>query len=145
MRQFESKEAAKVLSGVDKRMARVIEMIGPLQIPLKPIYNPFRTLTESIAYQQLHPKAAATILSRFKALYPDKRFPTPEDVAATPEDQMRGAGLSRAKTAAIKDLAAKVLDGSVPSPGRLKRMEDGFRRHLQKGRDALTQRDPGIW
>jgi 3-methyladenine DNA glycosylase/8-oxoguanine DNA glycosylase len=124
MRQFETKEAAKVLSRVDNRMAQVIEQVGSFQIPLKPISNPFRTLTESIAYQQLHPKAASTILSRFRALYPGRRFPSPEDVTATPDDQMRGAGLSRAKTAAIKDLAAKVLDGTVPSPGRLKRMDD---------------------
>lgn len=124
MRQFETKEAAKVLSGVDRRMARVIEQVGPLQIPLKPIHNPFRTLTESIAYQKLHPKAASTILSRFKALYPDRRFPLPDDVMATGDDQMRGAGLSRAKTIAIKDLAKKILDGSIPSTSRLMRMDD---------------------
>jgi len=124
MRQFETKEAAKVLSGVDRILARVIEQVGPLQIQLKPIHNPFRTLTESITYQQLHSKAAATILSRFKALYPGRRFPSPDDVMATSDDHMRGAGLSRAKTAAIKDLAAKILDGTVPSPGRLKRMND---------------------
>jgi len=124
MRQFETKEASKVLSGADRKIARIIEKVGPLNIPLKSIHNPFRTLTESITYQQLHSKAAATILSRFKALYPGRRFPAPDDVMATSDDQMRGAGLSRAKTAAIKDLASKILDGTVPSSGRLIRMED---------------------
>jgi DNA-3-methyladenine glycosylase II len=54
-------------------------------------------------------------LKRFLALYPGKRFPAPEDVLATPEELMRGAGLSRAKTAAIKDLAAKTVEGIVPT------------------------------
>src|SRR6185436_2293199 len=57
---------------------------------------------------------AETILSRVLALFPQRKFPTPEDLLATPDAQLRGAGLSRAKTAAVKDLAAKTLDGVVP-------------------------------
>ena len=52
--------------------------------------------------------------TRLLALYPGKRFPTPEDVLATPEELMRAAGLSRAKVAAIKDIAAKTVEGIVP-------------------------------
>jgi DNA-3-methyladenine glycosylase II len=58
--------------------------------------------------------AARTILKRFLKLYPGKRFPAPADVLVTPDEQMRAAGLSRAKTAAIKDIAAKTVEGIVP-------------------------------
>lgn len=124
MRQIDINEAVRTISGADKRMARLIQLIGPLELEIKPVRSPFRTLAEAIAYQQLTGKAAATILSRFKAIHPGKRFPGPEDVLGTPDEVMRGAGLSRAKVAAIKDLAQKVLDGTVPGVGALNRMDD---------------------
>ena len=59
--------------------------------------------------------AAKTILKRVIAIYPGRKFPAPEDLLATPDERLRGAGLSRAKTAALKDIAAKTLEGIVPS------------------------------
>jgi 3-methyladenine DNA glycosylase/8-oxoguanine DNA glycosylase len=86
--------------------------------------RPFDALAESIAYQQLNGKAAATIWNRVRALYPKTKWLDPAKILATPDDALRAAGLSRAKTAAIKDLAAKTIDGTVP-PGRaLLRMSD---------------------
>jgi len=58
-------------------------------------------------------------LAASKALYPGRRFPAPEDVLATPDARLRGAGLSRAKTAAIKDLAAHALGGMFHPRARL--------------------------
>ncbi len=69
-------------------------------------------------------KAASTILGRVLALYAPKKFPAPENLLATPEAHLRAAGLSRNKTAAVRDLSAKVLDGTVPSVRRLSRMDD---------------------
>ena len=86
--------------------------------------RPFDALAESIAYQQLSGKAAATIWGRVRALYPKTKWLDPAKVLATPDEKLRGAGLSRAKTAAIKDLAAKTLDGTVPSGRALARMSD---------------------
>jgi DNA-3-methyladenine glycosylase II len=86
--------------------------------------RPFDALAESIAYQQLSGKAAATIWGRVRALYPKTKWLDPEKVLATPDEKLRGAGLSRSKTAAIKDLAAKTLDGTVPSGRALARMSD---------------------
>ena len=87
--------------------------------------RPFDALAESIAYQQLSGKAAATIFGRVRALYPKRKWLDPELLLATPDETLRAAGLSRAKTAALKDLAAKTIDGTVPSGRGLIRMTDG--------------------
>jgi len=84
----------------------------------------FDALAESIAYQQLTGKAAATIFGRVRALYPKRKWLDPKQLLATPDETLRAAGLSRAKTAALKDLAAKTIDGTVPSGRALLRMTD---------------------
>jgi DNA-3-methyladenine glycosylase II len=107
-------EALEHLCRSDKLLARLIKKVGPCTMKIKSRRTPFVALVSAVTYQQLNGTAAETILRRFVALYPGKRFPTPEDVLATPEALMRGAGLSRAKTAAIKDIAAKTVEGIVP-------------------------------
>jgi DNA-3-methyladenine glycosylase II len=86
--------------------------------------RPFDALAESIAYQQLSGKAAATIFGRVRALYPKRKWLDPVQLLATPDETLRAAGLSRAKTAALKDLAAKTIDGTVPSGRALIGMSD---------------------
>jgi 3-methyladenine DNA glycosylase/8-oxoguanine DNA glycosylase len=86
--------------------------------------RPFDALAESIAYQQLTGKAAATIFGRVRALYPKRKWLDPKQLLATPDEALRAAGLSRAKTAALKDLASKTIDGTVPSGRALLRMTD---------------------
>jgi 3-methyladenine DNA glycosylase/8-oxoguanine DNA glycosylase len=86
--------------------------------------RPFDALAESIAYQQLNGKAAATIWGRVRALYPKRRKLDPKLVLTTPDEKLRAAGLSGSKVAAIKDLAAKTLDGTVPSARALGKMTD---------------------
>jgi DNA-3-methyladenine glycosylase II len=86
--------------------------------------RPFDALAESIAYQQLSGKAAATIFGRVRALYPKRKWLDPEQLLATSDETLRAAGLSRAKTAALKDLAAKTIDGTVPAGRALVRMSD---------------------
>ena len=107
-------EAIEHLCRSDKKLARLIKKVGPCTLKLRR-RTPFVALVSAVTYQQLNGTAAETILKRFIALYPGKRFPTPEDVLATPDERMRAAGLSRAKTAAIKDIAAKTVEGIVPS------------------------------
>ncbi len=86
--------------------------------------RPFDALAESIAYQQLSGKAAATIWSRVRALYPRRKYLDPKLILETLDERFRAAGLSRSKIAALKDLAAKTLDGTVPSAPALSRMTD---------------------
>jgi DNA-3-methyladenine glycosylase II len=112
------------LSATDARMAKLIARSRRYNIAPAVSIRPFDALAESIAYQQLNGKAAATIWNRVRALYPKRKWLDPAKVLATSDDALRSAGLSRAKTAAIKDLAAKTIDGTVPSGRVLLRMSD---------------------
>ena len=121
---YDIPEAISHLSEADSRMGALIHAVGPYPGTLRPANYPFEALAEAIAYQQLSGKAAATIYGRFVALLPTPDSPRPEDVIKLTDDEMRGAGLSRAKTAAIKDLAARTLDGTIPAPHELPTLDD---------------------
>ena len=116
--------AHQLLRASDPRMAALIARSRRYEISPASSIRPFDALAESIAYQQLNGKAAASIWNRVRALYPKRRRLDPARVLATPDETLRAAGLSRAKIAAIKDLAAKTLDGTVPSSRALLRMSD---------------------
>ena len=112
------------LSASDPRMATLITRSRRYDIAPLVSIRPFDALAESIAYQQLSGRAAAAIWSRVRALYPKGKRLDPQKILATPDDTFRAAGLSRAKIAALKDLAAKTIDGTVPSGRALLRMSD---------------------
>lgn len=118
------KHAHQLLRTSHPRMAELIARSRRYNITPAVSIRPFDALAESIAYQQLSGKAAAKIFSRVRALYPKRKWLDPEQLLATPDETLRGAGLSRAKTAALKDLAAKTMDGTVPSGRALIRMTD---------------------
>jgi 3-methyladenine DNA glycosylase/8-oxoguanine DNA glycosylase len=121
---FDLRVAEAHIRTADPKLAAVIDLHGPCRIDPDGLMSPFAALVRSIAYQQLTGKAAATIHGRVLTLYRPRRHPRPEDVLATADDRLRGAGLSRAKILAVKDLAAKTLDGTVPTLARLKRLDD---------------------
>ncbi len=83
----------------------------------------FQALAHSIAYQQLSGKAAGTIYGRYEALFEDG-VPNPRGTLTLGEDALRATGLSRAKTAAILDLARHIEEGELPGTRRLGRMPD---------------------
>jgi 3-methyladenine DNA glycosylase/8-oxoguanine DNA glycosylase len=112
------------LAATDPRFAALIARARPYDVAAQPLVRPFHSLAESIAYQQLSGKAAATIFGRVRALYPRRKWLDPKLVLATSDEKLRACGLSRSKTAALKDLAAKTLDGTVPSARALAGMED---------------------
>jgi DNA-3-methyladenine glycosylase II len=112
------------LAATDPRFAALIARSTRYNVKPHRLVRPFDALAESIAYQQLSGKAAATIWSRVRALYPRRQYLDPKLVLATSVGKLRGAGLSRSKVAAIKDLAAKTLDGTVPSARALMKMSD---------------------
>jgi DNA-3-methyladenine glycosylase II len=116
--------AHRHLNASDPRLAALIARSRRYEIKPAVSIRPFDALAESIAYQQLSGKAAATIFGRVRALYPKRKWLDPEKLLATPDEKLRAAGLSRAKTAALKDLAAKTIDGTVPSGRALIRMSD---------------------
>ena len=112
------------LSKTDPVMKRLIRDIGPYRLTPRARRSPFESLARAIAYQQLHEKAAESILRRFVALFPTKRFPQPDDLLAMNEQAIRGAGFSRAKVAALRDLASKTLDGTVPTGAIVRKLDD---------------------
>ncbi|MCP9440786.1 MAG: DNA-3-methyladenine glycosylase [Nitrospira sp.] len=120
----EHRSAEEHLARVDSVMGRLIRDVGPCTLTPQPRRPLFESLVRAIAYQQLHAQAAESILRRLIALWPGQRFPSPEQLLAIPEGQLRATGLSRAKIAALRDLAEKTLDGTVPAKQVLARMDD---------------------
>ena len=115
--------AIQHLQKADRRMAQLIERVGPCTLKLRHEHTIFYTLLRSIVYQQLAGAAAAAILGRVNDLYPGA-LATPEQIIATPEERLRTAGLSKNKLLAVRDLAAKTLDGTVPGGRAIDRMSD---------------------
>ena len=114
----------KYLAKSDPVMRRLIRSHGACGLKPKTSRSPFESLAMAIAHQQLNGIAANTILRRFVALFPGRRFPRPEDLANVHDDAIRAAGFSRAKIAALRDLAGKALDGTVPASREIKKLED---------------------
>lgn len=112
------------LSKVDPVMRRLIDEIGPFTLKPRVGRSPFESLARAIAYQQLHDKAAESILKRFIALFPGRRFPRPAELLATTVRSIRQAGFSRAKVLALRDLAAKTLDGTIPTGRAVRKLDD---------------------
>lgn len=109
---FDTRQAVRHLRRTDSRLAALIARIGPLRMNLRPAVSPFEALLRAITYQQLSGKAAATIHGRLLDLFPEGLVP--ESLLALPESALRGVGLSHNKLLAVRDLATKTLDGSVP-------------------------------
>ena len=102
-------------------------------------FSIFYTLLRSITYQQLAGAAAAKILSRVEqCCAPDGKQPTPDQVLCATDEALRGAGLSRNKLAAIRDLAAKTLDGTVPDLKEIRRMKSAAGSVASADKDART-------
>ncbi|MCP9473092.1 MAG: DNA-3-methyladenine glycosylase [Nitrospira sp.] len=118
------RSAEEHLARVDPVMGRLIRDIGPCTLTPQPRRPLFESLVRAIAYQQLHAQAAESILRRFAALCRGRGFPRPEQVLSMPESPLRDAGFSRAKIVALRDLAEKTLDGTVPTKRALARMDD---------------------
>ncbi len=123
---YDVARAVRALRKVDPLLARVIEKSGkrPTIEPLsREGHGLFEALGRAIVYQQLSGSAAGAIHRKYAALFPDHR-PTPALFMKLPDAKVRGAGLSSAKLAAIRDLAKKFLDGEIPTLEKMKSMTD---------------------
>jgi DNA-3-methyladenine glycosylase II len=103
------RKALAHLKKSDPVMRAIIERIGPCRMRFE--QPAFHRLAQSIVYQQLNGNAAATIFSRFATLAGNPL--TPKGVLKLSDEQMRSAGLSKQKSAYLKDLAAKTAAGLV--------------------------------
>lgn len=122
-------EIRRRLSRSDPRLREVIRQVGPCT--LKTESDHFQILVRTIISQQLSTKAASSIGRRLEqALAPDGI--TAPKILATPDEVVRGCGLSGGKVKSLRDLCAKVLDESV-NLARLPNLAD------QDVREALIQ------
>ena len=121
---YDPESACRYLSEADPRLGDLIARVGEFTMRPPPSQSLFTALMRSIVYQQLTGKAAATILGRAIRACTTRRFPTPRELLLLPVERLREAGLSAAKTAALRDLAQKTIDGTVPSLAQVRRMTD---------------------
>jgi DNA-3-methyladenine glycosylase II len=159
---YDVAEAIAALSAADPKLARLIATVGPCTMRIAGKQPPFEALTESIIYQQVHGKAAAAIHAKLLRSFSDlahkhfdknsgfliqdprepvqHRHPTPQELLDAPNEQLRSAGLSANKALALRDLAAKTLDGTVPTMAKIRKMSD------EAIIEHLTQvRGIGVW
>jgi len=122
---FDPGAATAHLRDSDRALARWIDAAPPFALELKKTPSLFGALAESIVYQQLSGKAAATIYGRLCALCANgRRAPTPERILALSDAKLRSAGLSRGKALALRDLARRAHAGELPSLAAARRMPD---------------------
>ena len=120
--------ACRELAAADPKLGKLIERAGPFKLCVASTQSPFEALVESIIYQQLHGKAAATIHRRmiesFHNICGIGNHPSAQNLLDCPNEQLRAAGLSKNKMLALRDLAAKTIDGTVPDLKHIRRMSD---------------------
>jgi len=115
-------EASAYVAAADPAMAKVVARVGPLRQRPRDPDGGFAALVRAITFQQLAGRAAVAIHGRLRALV-ETDF-GPEAVLALTDEQLRAAGLSGAKMAALRDLSAKVLDGTVVLSRRTRLPDD---------------------
>jgi DNA-3-methyladenine glycosylase II len=125
--RYNSVQACLDLSTADPKLGQLIQRAGPFTMRVASTQSPFEALVESIIYQQLHGKAAAAIHRRLlESFYPvtsNEHFAA-QHLLDCPNEQLRAAGLSHNKSLALRDLAAKTIDGTVPTLAHIRRMSD---------------------
>jgi DNA-3-methyladenine glycosylase II len=121
---FDLTAATRDLAARDDRLARLIAETRPFELLDGGPRPPYDALLQSIAYQSISGKAAATIFARIVALGANGRAPTPARMLELRKPVLRKAGLSAAKILAMKDLARKTLAGVVPTLEHAKAMSD---------------------
>lgn len=122
--EYDPAVAVAHLRAADPILAGVIDRVGPFALELQPARTLFQAMLRSIVYQQLHGKAAATIHGRVREVLRPLGGLLPAALLEATDSALRAAGLSRAKLAAVRDLAAKCLDGTVPSLAIARRLSD---------------------
>ena len=136
--EFDPRVAIRHLSKRDPSLSSVIRACGTFKMEIRVLHSPFEALARNIIFQQLNGTAAATIHGRVVTVTGGRL--RPQSVLDAGDDELRAAGLSRNKLEALKDLASKTLDGTVPTLVKLKRMGD------DEIVDRLTQvRGIGRW
>ncbi len=121
---FDLDVACAHLARRDRTLARMMREVGPCRLEIAARQSPYEAIFESIVYQQLSGKAAASIHARVCKAFGARRCPKPAAVAEASCELMRGAGLSRNKAEALRDLARHALDGEIPTRAKAEKLDD---------------------
>jgi DNA-3-methyladenine glycosylase II len=119
---FDPEQAIAHLRAGDPKLGALIDRAGPFTLKLDHSASPFESLLESILYQQLHGKAAAAIHRRVREYFGGD--PAPQLLLDAPDEVLRACGVSTNKIRALKDLATRTLDGTVPRYAAILKMPD---------------------
>src|SRR5260370_19123058 len=141
--RYDAAQAVSDLSSADPKLGKLIERAGPFTMSVASAQSPFEALVESIIYQQLHGKAAATIHRRLLESFAPVLtleaagtgvHPSPQHLLYCPNEQLRAAGLSKNKILALPDPTAMTIDVTVPAhiPRRLMPVQ-AIIEHLTQG------------
>jgi 3-methyladenine DNA glycosylase/8-oxoguanine DNA glycosylase len=122
--RYDPATALAHLNAADPALAALIQRVGPFALQLEATASLFEAMLRSIVYQQLHGKAAASILARVRAELARHGGVTPEAAARASDEVLRAAGLSRNKLLAVRDLAARCRDGTVPTFAEARELAD---------------------
>ena len=117
-------KAHRHLSKHDPVLRKLIRKHGKCVLAPEKRRSPFQSLVQAVAHQQLNGTAANTILTRFKKLFPGRKFPKPQDLANVSDAQIRACGFSFAKIKSIRDIAEKTLSGVVPTSREIAKLSD---------------------
>jgi methylated-DNA-[protein]-cysteine S-methyltransferase len=113
---FDPEVAVAHLRSADKALGRIIDRVGPSRLQLRRAPSLFVALAESIVYQQLNGRAAATIFARVRGLFPQAQDgPSAAQILRASDDKLRAAGLSANKLLSMKDLARRAVAGEIPT------------------------------
>jgi DNA-3-methyladenine glycosylase II len=118
------RRARRLLAKADPTLAALMTRVGPCRLVVNESHDLFLALARAIVFQQLHGKAAATIFRRTAALFGQDAAFSAADIAAASDAQLQSAGLSRNKQLALRDLATRVLQGTLPTMPALQAMDD---------------------
>lgn len=121
---FDLNAATKHLCDCDPVLAELVRTCDPFRAEMEAHQSPYEALLEAIAYQSISGKAAATIFGRVKALSSSGGIPTPHEMLKLRPQALRKAGLSGAKVLAMKDLAKKTIEGTVPTLEESEKLSD---------------------
>jgi len=129
------RKAVNHLKKCDPILRAIIDQVGPCRMEFGP--PEFHSLAEAIVYQQLNGKAAVTIFKRFAALAGEPL--TPEGILKLSDEQLRTVGLSKQKSAYVKDLAAKTAAGLIDFSQLLEMPDGEVIKHLTQVKGV------GVW
>jgi len=116
--------AAQHLAAIDGDWAALIAAVGDCTHQPKPEREPYEALVRTVAYQQIHARAAEAILGRLLALHPQGLWPTPETLLAMDDTILRTCGFSTRKTETLKAIAAGAVSGLIPNRALAEQMPE---------------------